>query len=40
MVEALAAAHWLDAGIGVSTHDIGPNLREAAEADDIEFLAL
>jgi hypothetical protein len=29
MVEALAAAHWLDAGIAVSTHDIGPTLREA-----------
>jgi hypothetical protein len=40
MVEALAAAHRLDAAIAVSTHDVGPNLRAAAEADDIEFLAL
>ncbi len=32
MVEALAAAHWLGAEIAVSNHDVGPNLRSAAEA--------
>ena len=32
MVEALAAAHRLNAGIAVSRHDIGPNLRAAARA--------
>lgn len=37
MVEALAAAHQLGAGIGVSQHDVGPNLQSAARADDIEF---
>ena len=40
MVEALAAAHWLDAGIAVSKHDVGPNLRSAAQADGIAFHAL
>jgi len=40
MVEALAAAQLLDAGIAVSTHDVGPNLQAAAEADDIAFFAL
>lgn len=40
MVEALASAHHLDAGIAVSKDDIGPTLRAAAEADGIEFLAL
>lgn len=40
MVEALASAHHLDAGIAVSEHDIGPSLRAAAEADGIAFLAL
>ena len=40
MFEALASAHHLDAGIAVSKHDIGPNLRAAAEADGIAFLAL
>jgi hypothetical protein len=40
MVEALAAAHRLDAGIAVSRHDIGPNLRAAARADGIAFYAL
>jgi hypothetical protein len=40
MIEALASAHHLDAGIAVSKHDIGPNLRAAAEADGIAFLAL
>jgi hypothetical protein len=40
MVEALAAAHHLDAGIAVSRNDIGPNLQAAAQADDIEFLIL
>ncbi len=40
MVEALAAAHHLDAGIAVSKDDIGPSLRAAAEVDGIAFLAL
>jgi hypothetical protein len=40
MVEALAAAHRLDAGIAVSKHDIGPNLRAAAKADGIAFYAV
>ncbi len=37
MVEALAAAHRLNAGIAVSTHDVGPNLRSAAQTDGITF---
>lgn len=40
MVEALAAAHRLDAGIAVSLHDIGPNLRDSALADGVAFHAL
>jgi hypothetical protein len=40
MVEALAAAHRLEAAIAVSKHDIGPNLRAAAKADGIGFHAL
>lgn len=40
MVEALAAAHWLSAGIAVSKHDVGPNLRSAAKADGIAFHTL
>ncbi len=40
MIEALASAHHLDAGIAVSKYDIGPSLRAAAEADGITFLAL
>jgi len=40
MVEALAAAHRLNAGIAVSTHDIGPNFRDSAMADGIAFHAL
>jgi hypothetical protein len=35
MVEALAAAHRFNGGIAVSTHDVGPNLRVAAEADGV-----
>jgi hypothetical protein len=37
MVEALAAAHELDVGIAVARHDVGPNLRAAAESDGIAF---
>jgi hypothetical protein len=37
MAEALAAAHALDAAIAVSRHDVGPNLRAAAEADGVAF---
>jgi hypothetical protein len=40
MVEALAAAHYLDADIAVSKHDVGPTLRSAADVDGIAFLAL
>ncbi len=40
MVEALAAAHQLHAGIAVSQHDVGPNLRASAKADGITFHAL
>jgi hypothetical protein len=40
MVEALAAAHRLNAGIAVSTSDIGPNLRDSAVADGIAFHTL
>ncbi len=37
MVEALAAAHHLHAGIAVSKADVGPKLRAAARADHISF---
>ncbi len=40
MVEALAAAHLLGKGIAVSHHDVGPNLRAAAEADGVAFHVL
>lgn len=40
MVEALAAAHRLGAGIAVSTTDVGPNLRDSAIADGIAFHTL
>jgi hypothetical protein len=40
MVEALAAAHELDAAIAVSSSDVGPNLRAAAEHDGIAFHVL
>jgi hypothetical protein len=40
MVEALAAAHQLHAGIAVSRLDIGPSLQAAAIADGIPFHAL
>jgi hypothetical protein len=40
MVEALAAAHQLDAAIAVSRHDVGANLRAAAVADDVAFYEL
>lgn len=40
MVEALAAAHELDAGIAVSSADVGPGLWAAAEHDRIDFHAL
>jgi len=40
MVEALAAAHVLDADIAVSRRDVGPNLRAAAERDGITFHVL
>jgi hypothetical protein len=40
MVEALAAAHRLDAGIAVSKNDVGANLRAAAEADGVAFYSL
>jgi hypothetical protein len=37
MVEALAAAHWLEAGIAVAKDDIGRNLQAAAHEDGIDF---
>ena len=37
MVEALAVAHRLNTDIAVSTHDVGPNLRAASQADGITF---
>ncbi len=37
MVEALAAAHHIGAPITVSSTDVGPNLKAAAEADGISF---
>jgi hypothetical protein len=37
MVEALVAAHDLGGFLAVSRHDVGPNLRAAAEADGIPF---
>lgn len=40
MVEALAAAHELGAGIAVSSSDVGPALRAAAEHDAIDFHVL
>ena len=39
-VEALAAAHRLNAGIAVSRLDIGPSLLAAADADGVPFFAL
>jgi hypothetical protein len=40
MVEALATAHALGASIAVSHHDVGPNLKAAAEHDGIAFHVL
>ena len=40
MVEALAAARELEGSLAVSRHDVGPNLRAAAETDGIPFHAL
>ena len=40
MVEALAAAKRLNAGIAVSKFDIGPDLRASAEAEGVAFHAL
>jgi hypothetical protein len=40
MVEALASAHRLNAGIAMSKLDIGSNLRAAARADGVAFSAL
>jgi hypothetical protein len=40
MVEALAAAHRLGAGIAVARGDVGPNLRAAAASDGIAFHVL
>lgn len=40
MTEALAAAHALSAAIAVSRHDVGPNLKAAAEQDGMTFHAL
>lgn len=40
MVESLAAAHALGAAIAVSQHDVGPNLKAAAEHDGVAFHVL
>ena len=40
MAEALAAAHDLDGSLAVSRHDVGPNLKAAAEADRVPFHVL
>ncbi len=40
MVEALAAAHQLRAGIAVSKADVGPGLQAAANHDGIDFHVL
>ncbi len=37
MVEALAGAHHLRGAIAVSSGDVGPNLKAAAEADGMSF---
>lgn len=37
MVEALAAAHHLDASIAVAHRDVGPGLQAAAGADNVGF---
>jgi hypothetical protein len=37
---SLAAAHRLQAGVAVSEHDIGPNLKASANADGVAFHAL
>ena len=37
MAEALTAAHALGASIAVSRHDVGPNLKAAAEHDQVAF---
>ena len=37
MVEALAAAHTLGAGIAVAAEDVGPGLQAAALADGVQF---
>jgi hypothetical protein len=40
MTEALAAAHALGGAIAVSRFDVGPNLKAAASADNINFHVL
>jgi hypothetical protein len=40
MVEALAAAHELEAGIAVSKDNVGPSLMAAANVDGISFHTL
>jgi predicted nucleic acid-binding protein len=37
MAEALAAAHALSGAMAVSSHDVGPNLKSAAEHDLVTF---
>ena len=37
MAEALTAAQTLGAAIAVSRHDVGPNLKAAAEHDHVAF---
>jgi lipid-binding SYLF domain-containing protein len=40
MAEALAAAQTLGGSIAVSSHDVGPNLKAAAEHDHVTFTIL
>jgi hypothetical protein len=37
MAESLAASQALGGAIAVSSHDVGPNLKAAAEHDDVTF---
>ncbi len=40
MAEALAAAQAVGAAIAVSRHDVGPNLKAAADHDGVDFHVL
>jgi hypothetical protein len=40
MVEALASAHYLNAGVAVSQSDVGPHLRASVESDGLPFYVI